>query len=196
MVKKELEINSEEQESEIIEGEVAEVVQEAEEESITPEQAALEEIKLLQKELAETQAKTNEYLDGWQRSRAEFANYKKRVERDQADTYQRAAGAVIKRFLEVLDDLDLALKNRPKEGEGADWSNGIELIYRKLLTILENEGVKPMKLLGEPFDPNLHEAISMEPSESVPSGHISDVLKNGYTLGDKVLRPALVRVAQ
>ena len=95
MVKKELEINSEEQESEIIEGEVAEVVQEAEEESITPEQAALEEIKLLQKELAETQAKTNEYLDGWQRSRAEFANYKKRVERDQADTYQRAAGAVI-----------------------------------------------------------------------------------------------------
>lgn len=196
MVKKELEINSEEQESEIIEGEDAEVVQEAEEESITPEQAALEEIKLLQKELAETQAKTNEYLDGWQRSRAEFANYKKRIERDQADTYQRAAGAVIKRFLEVLDDLDLALKNRPKEGEGADWSNGIELIYRKLLTILENEGVKPMKLLGEPFDPNLHEAISMEPSESVPSGHISEVLKNGYTLGDKVLRPALVRVAQ
>lgn len=196
MVKKELEINSEEQESEIIEGEDAEVVQEAEEESITPEQAALEEIKLLQKELAETQAKTNEYLDGWQRSRAEFANYKKRIERDQSDTYQRAAGAVIKRFLEVLDDLDLALKNRPKEGEGADWSNGIELIYRKLLTILENEGVKPMKLLGEPFDPNLHEAISMEPSESVPSGHISEVLKNGYTLGDKVLRPALVRVAQ
>jgi molecular chaperone GrpE len=196
MVKKKLEIHSDEQESEIIEGEVVEALQEAEEESITPEQAALEEIKLLQKELAETQAKTNEYLDGWQRARAEFANYKKRVEREQAETYQRAAGAVIKRFLEVLDDLDLALKNRPKEGEGADWSNGIELIYRKLLTILENEGVKPMKLLGEPFDPNLHEAISMEPSDNVPSGHISEVLKNGYMLGDKVLRPALVRVAQ
>lgn len=194
MTKEKIKNNSDEQENEIIDIEVAEVIQD--DEIATPEQAALDEIKLLQKELAETQSKANEYLDGWQRSRAEFANYKKRVEREQADTYQRAAGAVIKRFLDVLDDLDLALKNRPKEGEGADWSNGIELIYRKLFTILENEGVKPMKLLGEPFNPNFHEAISMEPSETVPSGHISDVLKNGYMLGEKVLRPALVRVAQ
>jgi molecular chaperone GrpE len=166
------------------------------EEEPTPDQAALEEIIMLQKELAETQAKANEYLDGWQRARAEFANYKKRVEREQSETYQRAAGSILKRFLEVVDDLELALKNRPAEGEGAQWSNGIELIDRKLLTLLENEGVKLMKVEGEPFDPNFHEAISMEPTDAVPSGHVSEVLKQGYLLGDRVLRPALVRVAQ
>jgi molecular chaperone GrpE len=166
------------------------------EEEPTPDQVALEEIIMLQKELAETQAKANEYLDGWQRARAEFANYKKRIEREQSETQQRAAGVIVKRFLEVVDDLELALKNRPAEGEGALWSNGIELIDRKLLTILENEGVKLMKVEGELFDPNFHEAISMEPSTDVPSGHVSEVLKQGYLLGDKVLRPALVRVAQ
>jgi len=170
---------------------------ESEEElGITPEQAALEEIKMLQSELAETQAKANEYLDGWQRSRAEFANYKKRIEREQAEIYQRTSGSIIKRYLDVLDDLDLALKNRPSQGDGQVWSNGIELIYRKLLTILENEGVVIMKVAGEPFDPNYHEAISMEISDTVQSGHVSEVLKQGYLLGDKVLRPALVRVAQ
>ena len=102
---------------------------ESEEElGITPEQAALEEIKMLQSELAETQAKANEYLDGWQRSRAEFANYKKRIEREQAEIYQRTSGSIIKRYLDVLDDLDLALKNRPSQGDGQVWSNGIELI--------------------------------------------------------------------
>jgi molecular chaperone GrpE len=166
------------------------------EEGPTPDQAALEEIIMLQKELAETQAKANEYLDGWQRARAEFANYKKRVDREQSEAYQRAAGSVVKRFLEVVDDLELALKNRPAEGEGAMWSNGIELIDRKLLAILKNEGVTLMNVEGEPFNPNFHEAISMEPSDAVPSGHVSEVLKQGYLLGDRVLRPALVRVAE
>jgi molecular chaperone GrpE len=166
------------------------------EEQPNPDQAALEEIIMLQKELSETQAKANEYLDGWQRARAEFANYKKRVEREQGETYQKAAGSIVKRFLDVVDDLELALRNRPADGEGAKWSNGIELIDRKLLAILENEGVKLMNVEGEPFDPNFHEAISMEPSDVVPSGHVSEVLKQGYLLGDKVLRPALVRVAQ
>jgi molecular chaperone GrpE len=187
-----------ENDAQSVEDEAIETVGESEqiaEVQETPEQAALEEIKMLQNELAETQAKANEYLDGWQRSRAEFVNYKKRIEREQAETYQRAAGNVIKRYLEILDDMDLALKNRPGQGDGAVWAEGIDLIYRKLLTILDGEGVKPMALLGEPFDPNQHEAISMEPSETVPSGHVCEVLKQGYLLGDKVLRPALVRVA-
>jgi molecular chaperone GrpE len=160
------------------------------------EQAALEEIKMLQKELAETQLKANEYLDGWQRSRAEFANYKKRIERDQSEVQQQAAGRIARRYLEVVDDLDLALKNRPQDGDGAVWANGVELVYRKLLNFLDSEGVKSMKVLGEVFDPNFHEAISLEPSDAVPSGHVFEVLKQGYLLGDRVLRPALVRVAQ
>lgn len=179
-----------EAEVEIVEGEAM-----LEEEKM-PEHAALEEIGMLQKELAQTQAEANQYLDGWQRSRAEFANYKKRMEREQADAYQRAAGSIIKRYLEVVDDLDLALRNAPADGDGAQWANGVRLIYRKLLTTLESEGVTPMEVAGAPFDPNFHEAIGMEPSDSVPSGHVCEVLKQGYLQGDKVLRPALVRVAQ
>jgi molecular chaperone GrpE len=178
-----------------LQGEVVESTAEVIEEE-TPEQAALDEIIMLQNELAETQTKANEYLDGWQRSRAEFMNYKKRVEREQNETYQRAAGNIIKRYLDVLDDLDMAIRNRPVQGDDKVWANGIELIYRKLLNILENEGVTRMKVDGEPFDPNYHEAISMEPSDTVPSGHVTEVLKQGYLIGDRVLRPALVRVAQ
>ena len=183
-------------EIEIVEGEAIDIGEGTAPEGETPEQAALEEIRMLQNELAETQAKANEYLDGWQRARAEFANYKKRIERDQGETYLRAAGSILKRQLDVVDDLSLALKNRPTAGDGAAWSSGIELIYRKLLNVLESEGVKQMDVEGQPFDPNLHEAIALEPSDAVPSGHVCEVVKPGYVLGDKVLRPALVRVAQ
>lgn len=159
------------------------------------EQVDLEVLTSLQEELSEMQAKANEYLDGWQRSRAEFANYRKRVEREQAETYQRAASSVVKRFVEVLDDLELALRNRPSEGEGAAWSNGIELIYRKLVSALESEGITAMEALGTAFDPNFHEAISMEPSDKYESGTVIEVIKQGYLQGERVLRPALVRVA-
>ena len=150
----------------------------------------------MQKELEETRSKANEYLDGWQRARAEFANYKKRVDRDQAQTYQVATGNIVRRYLEVLDDLERALKNRPEEGEGAVWSEGIELIYRKLLNMLENEGVKPMEVENDFFDPNRHEAVVSEENSQFESGQIIDVIRQGYVLGDRVLRPAMVRVAR
>ena len=153
-------------------------------------------IDQLQTEVEEARAKADEYLDGWQRARAEFANYKKRVEREQAQTYQNASGSIIKRYLDVVDDLGLALKNRPLDDEGASWANGIELIYHKLLTIMENEGVTPMDADGGYFDPNLHEAVTSEPSEDHESGQIIEVIKQGYMLGERVLRPASVRVAQ
>ena len=149
----------------------------------------------LQQSLVDCQAKADEYLDGWQRPRADFANYKKRIEREQAQVYQKAAGSIFKRHLEVLDDLERALKNRPQEGDGAIWAEGIELVYRKLTNILENEGVKVMQAEGQNFDPNLHEAISSEDSPQHESGQIIEVLQKGYLLGDRVLRPALVRVA-
>lgn len=150
----------------------------------------------LEQKLDESRSKANEYLEGWQRARAEFANYKRRVEREQAQAYQNAAGNIIKRFIEVLDDLERALKNRPQEGEGAAWAAGIELIYRKLQNILESEGVKQMDAQGQYFDPNLHEAVTSEESADYESGQIIEVLQQGYTLGDRVLRPAMVRVAK
>lgn len=168
----------------------------AETETLETEKSIQEEVESLRQALESTLTKSEEYLDGWQRSRAEFANYKKRVERDQAQLYQTTSGAIIKRYLEIIDDLERALNNRPHEGEGAAWSEGIELIYRKLLSILENEGVLVMKAQGEQFDPNLHEAISSEENEEYHSGQIIEVIKQGYTLGYRVLRPALVRVAR
>jgi molecular chaperone GrpE len=150
----------------------------------------------LEKALEEAKNKADEYLDGWQRARADFANYKKRVERDQSQTYQMATGSVIKRFLDILDDLDRALKNKPESGDGATWANGIELIYRKMLSILESEGVVPMKSDHMEFDPNLHEAISSEESDHHKSGEIIETLQQGYMIGDRVLRPAVVRVAK
>jgi molecular chaperone GrpE len=155
-----------------------------------------QEYEALRSELETWQANANEYLDGWQRSRAEFANYKKRVDRELAQAYQNAAGNIFKRYLEVLDDLERALKNRPQDGDGAAWAEGIELVYRKFASILEAEGVKVMQAQGQTFDPNLHEAISQEENSEYESGQIIEVIKQGYLLGDRVLRPALVRIAR
>lgn len=154
------------------------------------------EVETLMQMLKDCQAKAAEYLDGWQRSRADFANYKRRIDREQSQVYQNAAGNIFKRYLEILDDLERALKNRPQEGEGAIWADGIELVYRKFLSILEAEGITQQQALGCDFDPTLHEAISSEPHEDFQSGQIIEVIKNGYLLGERVLRPALVRVAQ
>jgi molecular chaperone GrpE len=157
--------------------------------------AAAEEMEFESK-LAEAEAKAAENLDGWQRAQAEFANYKKRVSREQEQISADARGRVMKRYLEVLDDLDLALKNRPQEGSGADWAQGIELIQRKLLSFLESEGVLKMDPLGQVFDANMHEAVTQEESAEYESGTVSEVLRPGYTLGERVLRPATVKVAK
>ena len=155
-----------------------------------------EELQSLQQEIANTETKAQEYLNGWQRARAEFANFKKRVDRDQASVRQMAAANIYKNYLEVIDDLERALKDRPEDSEGAAWSSGIELIYRKLLSNMEVDGITVMVTQGKFFDPNFHEAISSEETDEFESGQIIEVLKNGYMVRDKVLRPALVRVAQ
>lgn len=169
-----------------------EILEELAEEPTPPD----EELESLRHEIAETESKAQEYLDGWQRSRAEFANYKKRVDRDQASVRQMAAANIYKNYLDVIDDLERALKDRPENSEGAAWASGIELIYRKLLSNMEVDGITVMVTQDQFFDPNIHEAISSEDTEGYKSGQIVEVLKNGYLVGDKVLRPALVRVAQ
>jgi molecular chaperone GrpE len=147
----------------------------------------------LQKQLAETQAQAAEYRDGWQRAVADFQNYKRRVDSESADTYQNAIGNIVKRYLPILDDLERALAHRPAD---QPWADGIELIYRKLQTILENEGVKRIEAEGQMFDPNFHEAIGQEPVEGVECGQVIGVVQQGYMIGERVIRPALVRVAQ
>ncbi|MBI3739809.1 MAG: nucleotide exchange factor GrpE [Chloroflexi bacterium] len=152
------------------------------------------EMEALMKRLEEAEAKVAEHLDGWQRAQAEFVNYKNRVQRDQETMRAFMKGDIIKKFLPVLDDLERALQNRPTDS--GSWISGIELIQKKLQAILESEGVKRIAAEGQLFDPNFHEAISHEAAEGVESGHVIAVVQNGYTLGDRVIRPALVRVAQ
>ncbi len=151
------------------------------------------EREALQSQLAEAETKASEYKDGWARSQAEFQNYKKRIERDNELTYASMKGDIIKKVLPALDDLERALQNRPADDA---WASGIELIARKLQNILESEGVKRIEANGAAFDPIFHEAITHEPSDDVQSEHVIAVVQNGYMLGERVIRPALVRVAQ
>lgn len=150
----------------------------------------------LVKELEEAKAKAAENLEGWQRERATFANYKRRVEKEQAETYQNAVGRVMNRYLDVLDDFDRAMKDKPAEGDVAKWAEGITLIYRKFQNVIEAEGITAIEGVGQPFDPNLHEAITHEDSADHPSGHVIGVARKGYKVGERILRPALVRVAR
>jgi molecular chaperone GrpE len=145
------------------------------------------------RQLEEAESKLAETVDGWQRSQAEFQNYKKRVERDNEVMRANMKGDIVKKILPLLDDLERAMQNRPAD---EPWTNGIDLIVRKFQTVLDGEGVKKIEAEGVEFNPNFHEAISNEPSEEVESGYVIAVVQNGYMLGERVLRPALVRVAQ
>lgn len=151
------------------------------------------EVESLKRQLDQAQARVAEYKDGWARSQAEFQNYKKRLERDNELMYVSMKGDIIKKVLPALDDLERALQNRPAEGS---WADGIELIARKLQNMLESEGVKKIEAVGVEFDPNYHEAISHEAADGAKSGFVIGVVQNGYMLGERVIRPALVRVAQ
>ncbi len=151
------------------------------------------EIEALQIQLKEVQAKAAENLDGWQRTQAEFINYKNRIQRDREVEYTSMKGDIIRKMLPVLDDLERSLAHRP---ENDSWADGMELIARKFQSVLEVEGVTRIEALGQPFDPNFHEAISSEPNDDVESGHVIEVVQNGYMLGERVIRPAMVRVAQ
>jgi molecular chaperone GrpE len=156
----------------------------------------LEEYDTIQKDLEKSRSQATNYFEGWQRERADFLNYKKRVERDAVMLSQNALTSVVKKYLVILDDLDRALKTRSSVDEGAGWSEGIDLIYRKLLNMLENEGVRRMEMTDDVFDPNRHEAITYEESPAHQSGQIIEVIQPGYLLGERVIRPAQVRVAK
>ena len=158
-----------------------------------PPAISVEALDALQQQLSEAQAQAAEYKDGWQRAVADFSNYRKRLDRENLEIYQNTVAEIVKRYLPILDDLERALATRPQD---LPWAEGVELIYRKLQAILEAEGLKRIEAEGQPFDPTIHEAISQEPSSEVESGKVIAVVQNGYRLGERVVRPALVRVAQ
>jgi molecular chaperone GrpE len=141
-----------------------------------------------------------EYLDALQRERANFINYRRRTEQERAELTQYATAKLLQKLLGVVDDFDRALAAIPQEErKGNKWVEGVELIARKLHTLLDQEGVEAIEALGQPFDPNLHEAVAFEDNTEQGSAHVdtvSEVFTKGYRLHDRVLRPAMVKVSR
>ena len=125
----------------------------------TAEGMAEENIETLKQALAESKAKAETNLAGWQRAQADFTNYKNRIEQEKIETIKWANSRVIENLLPVLDDLERALASLPKELDEVNWIDGIKLIDRKIRDSLATQGLTPIKAVGEPFDPRFHEAV-------------------------------------
>ncbi|MFN8380086.1 MAG: nucleotide exchange factor GrpE [Anaerolineae bacterium] len=151
---------------------------------------------ITQEAFDELQARASANLEGWQRARAEFANYKKRVEVQLKDSYQNAAADVLKDVLPAIDDFDRAIANIPADLAANPWVTGTSMIQRKLLKLLDDYGVTTVDPTGQPFDPTRDEAVGVDEDSDQPSGTVTVTLAKGYKVGDRTLRPAMVRVAR
>ncbi len=155
------------------------------------------EIETLVQELAEARQMADEARDQALRAQAAFQNFRRRKEREVAERVALANESLILELLPVLDDFERAFAAipEPERETHAAWIQGFDLIYRKLQKLLENQGVSVIEAQGE-FDPEVHEAVTLVPSEDTPSGEIVDELRKGYKLKDKVVRASLVSVAE
>lgn len=154
----------------------------------------LEQLQEAERALALAREQADNNLSNWQRAAADFSNYRRRMEEDRAATGQFANAILLARLLSVLDDFDRALDHVPPDAHEA-WVEGIRLVERKLRGLLESEGVTPIEAVGQPFNPNLHEAVVHEDTTEYPDNTVIDEVQRGYLLHERVLRPALVRVA-
>ena len=155
----------------------------------------LAQIEALTAERDAAAAKADENLVTAQRAAADYANLKRRSEADRERDLDRAREALLSRVVELADDFDLALDHLPPEARDNPWLEGIVAIDRKLRALLEREGVTPIEALGQPFDPNVHDALSHVTGSGAPEGEIVLEIRRGYLLRDRVLRPALVAVS-
>jgi molecular chaperone GrpE len=144
-------------------------------------------------DLATARQEAAEYLDHLRRLQADFDNFRKRTLKQQTNAVELAARPIVARLLEVLDDFDLALMAAEQQPDFEKFRKGVELVYAKLADVLRAEGVKRIDAEGAPFDPELHEAL-MQTGEGDGELVVADVLRPGYTLKGRVLRPAGVRV--
>jgi molecular chaperone GrpE len=126
---------------------------------------------------------------------AEFDNYRKRVERDRRDQAESATADAITDLLPIIDDLERALK-APASGEADGFRKGIELIHQQMIELLRKRGVKPIDAVGTDFDPRYHQAVAHESSADHREGEVMEEFARGYALGDRLLRPAMVKVAK
>lgn len=161
----------------------------------TPEPAELpsETIEGLRAQLDEERNRAQAYYGSWQRERADFQNFKRRTDDDRQKGAMFANVALVMNLLPVVDDLERAIAGSEQNNETAAWVEGVRAIIRKFTGALEAAGVKEIAADGQPFDPNRHEAVMHEPGEP---DQVVRVLQKGYTMGERVLRPAMVSVGQ
>ena len=166
----------------------------AEDESSSGSGAVATETPVADTEVERLRAERAAYLDRAARIQAEFENYRKRAAKEQQDFRDYALADALKTLLPILDSLDRALKTDAKSVE--DFRAGIELIDKQFHDALAKLGVQPVSAEGEPFDPNLHQAVQMVDTQQAADNHVLDELQRGYKLKERLLRPAMVRVAR
>jgi molecular chaperone GrpE len=158
-----------------------------------PENAGRAAVAEMETELDRLRSERATYLDRLARLQAEFDNFRKRSAREQQEFREYALADALKQFLPMLDSLDGAVKT--ENADASDFRSGIELIDRQFHDVLSKLGVEPIEAAGQAFDPNLHQAIQMVETDDVPENHVVDEMQRGYRLRDRLLRPAMVRVA-
>ena len=145
--------------------------------------------------ISDLQRERDDYHDRWLRKTAEFDNYRKRVERERREQADQKISGLMLELIQVVDDFDRALTMDAGEG-GAAYRKGVELIHAKLNDLLRRQGVQPIDSLGADFDPNVHQAVIHESSPEHREGEVIGELARGYTMGERLLRPAMVKVAK
>jgi molecular chaperone GrpE len=156
-------------------------------------EAAVDEVDETARDLDAVRAEADQYLDHLRRLQAEFDNYRKRVAKEQTELMELGAMPVARRLLEVIDDFELALMSAGDAPEFERFLKGVELVYAKLLDAVKSEGLERIPAEGSPFDPELHEAL-LQTGEGDGEPVVAEVLRPGYMLKGRVLRPAGVRV--
>jgi molecular chaperone GrpE len=159
------------------------------------DQAAIKQVTALEGKIAELESATAEAKDRYLRLGADFENFKKRARQDQVETIQHASAELINRLLPGLDDLHKALEHTPK-GVDPSWLKGVELSVRKLEEALGAHGLEAINSVGTRFDPKVHEAVGHEESREHPEDTVVAELRRGYRIRDRVVRPALVKLAR
>jgi molecular chaperone GrpE len=144
---------------------------------------------------AQIRRERDEYYDRLLRLTAEFDNYRKRIERERRETSERATASLLEDLLPIVDDFERALS--AEAGPGAEsYRKGVEIIYKQLADLLTRRGVTVLDVVGADFDPHVHQAVAHEPSPGARDGEILEEMRRGYKLGDRLLRPAMVKVAK
>lgn len=150
----------------------------------------------LQARMQQLEQEASNMRDQALRAAADLKNFKRRTEEERANLIRNATAGLIMKLLPILDDFDLAMQHVPAEVAETSWFNGLQGVQRKIQTVMEGEGVKPIEALGQPFDPNFHDAVMHEDAGPEQAGKVTADLRRGYLLHERVIRPTMVKVGQ